>query len=108
MQTKRALGNQHANDETVFKKNNIVALKADNTENSIEINQLLDGLGNTQHGLPYYVLYQPGKPEPIHFNAAFATSAGFLSRLGFDESKQSEAPSTSAVESKSETGRFVP
>ena len=91
-----------------FEKYNIVALKADNTENSVEINQLLDGLGNTLHGLPYYVLYRPGRPEPIHFNAAFATPAGFLSRLGFDESKPAEPPSTSAVESKSEAGRFDP
>ncbi|MEZ6094527.1 MAG: protein-disulfide reductase DsbD family protein [Pirellulaceae bacterium] len=52
-----------------FEENNIVALKADNTEESKEINRFLDQFGNTAHGLPYYAVYHPEKDEPLHFGA---------------------------------------
>ncbi len=69
--------------KTYFASHNIVPLKADNTENSAEINALLDGLGNTTHGLPYYVLILPDRPDdPLHFGGVtFLRAEDFLKRI---------------------------
>lgn len=69
--------------KSYFAKHNIVPLKADNTENSAEINALLDRLGNTQHGLPYYALFLPDSPEePYHFGGVtFFRPEDFLKRI---------------------------
>ncbi len=64
-----------------FRTNGIVALKADNTRESVEINELLDRLGNRSHGLPYYALFTPGETDPVHFNGAFISARGFLQRI---------------------------
>jgi thiol:disulfide interchange protein len=86
-----------------FKENNIAALKADYTNESPEIAELLDGFGNTTHGLPYYAIYHPQRSEPIHFGATLMTRpADLISRLkpGLVPEGQagSSGPASSAAE----------
>ncbi len=65
-----------------FNQHQIVALKADNTVESAEINEFLDQFGNTAHGLPYYAIYHPDRAEPLHFGSqTFLGPEDFLKRI---------------------------
>ncbi len=84
-----------------FEQNNIVALKADNTEESKEIKMLLDGLGNTANGLPYYAIYDPARSEPLHFGSqTFLGPQDFISRIqpGLPKEPSSTIPAVQEVQ----------
>ena len=46
-------------------ENGIVTIKADKTEDSPEIDQLLTELGNNAGAIPFYAIYPRGGGEPI-------------------------------------------
>jgi thiol:disulfide interchange protein len=59
------------NTETVAKwirQNGVVAIRADKTQTSPEIDQLLVELGNTGRGIPYYAVFPGRGGEPITFD----------------------------------------
>ena len=65
--------------KSYFKDNRIVALKADRDRDPA-VDQLLIELGNSAKAIPYYAIYQPGKP-PVHFEGYFMSSESFLEKF---------------------------
>ena len=64
-----------------FKSNNVIVLKADKSQDSPEVDQLLLELGNSTKAIPYYALLQPDE-KPVHFNGVYLTPDLFLNQLG--------------------------
>ncbi len=51
-----------------IRQNGVVAMKADKTQESPDIDQLLVELGNTGRGIPFYAIYPGRGGEPITFD----------------------------------------
>jgi thiol:disulfide interchange protein len=49
-------------------KNEVVTIKADKTQTSPEIDQLLVELGNAGRGIPFYAIYPGSGGDPITFD----------------------------------------
>jgi suppressor for copper-sensitivity B len=54
--------------KSVVKKNGVVAIRADKTRSSPEIDALLVELGNTGRGIPFVAIYPSNGDEPILFD----------------------------------------
>ncbi len=62
--------------------NNIVALKADMTRESPEINALLVKLGNHAKAIPFYAIYPANRPDqPIVLDGVFGSPKPVLQAL---------------------------
>ena len=59
----------------------IVVMKADKTEPSPEIDNLLIEFGNSATAIPYYAVYRPNE-EPVHFQGNFLSPTGFMAKAG--------------------------
>ena len=66
----------------------IVVMKADKTDPSPEIDNLLIEFGNTATAIPYYAVYRPDE-EPVHFQGNFLSPTGFMAKAGILTSKVS-------------------
>ena len=63
-------------------RNKIVALKADKTRESPEIDALLVKLGNHAKAIPFYAIYPAGQPDkPIVLDGVFASPDRVLEAL---------------------------
>ena len=56
-------------------------MKADKSQSEAEVNRLLEELGNTGGGIPYYAIFVPGQDEPIHFDGIFCSADPILEKL---------------------------
>ena len=63
-----------------FESNDVLVLKADKSQDSPEVDQLLQELGNSTKAIPYYALIQPGE-TPVHFDGVYLTPSLFLNEL---------------------------
>ncbi len=62
--------------------NNIVAIKADKTKDSPDIDALLVKLGNHAKAIPFVAVYPAGQPDkPIVLDGVFASPAPVLEAL---------------------------
>lgn len=59
--------------KTLFEQLKVVAMKADKTLPSPEIDQLLEKLGNETKAIPCYAVYVPGREEPVFFDGLIST-----------------------------------
>lgn len=59
----------------------IVVMKADKTDPSPEIDNLLIEFGNAATAIPYYAVYRPNE-EPVHFDGNFLSPKGFMAKAG--------------------------
>lgn len=73
--------------KSVVEDQNIVVLKADMTEDNLEVDNKLIELGNTSKAIPYYAVLRPGKP-PHHFKGNFTLGGAkeFLDTAGISHS----------------------
>lgn len=73
---------------STLKDQNVIVLKADMTEDNIDIENKLVEFGNTAKAIPYYAVYRPGE-APHHFDGNFVTvgAKGFLDRAGIVSNK---------------------
>lgn len=61
--------------------NDVIVLKADKSNDSPEVDQLLLELGNSSKAIPYYALLQ-SDTSPVHFNGVFLSPGLFLDQVG--------------------------
>ena len=54
--------------KSVVKENGVVAIRADKTRTSPEVDALLVELGNTGRGIPFLAIYPGNGDEPILFD----------------------------------------
>ena len=66
-------------------------LKADKSNDAPHVDALLSDLGNTEHFIPYYAVFRPGK-EPVHFNGVFRSPEQFLERAGLIGESMEKTP----------------
>ncbi len=59
----------------------MIVLKADKTDDSPEVDQLLLELGHASRGIPYYALMRPDS-GPVHFEGVYFSPSQFLNQLG--------------------------
>ena len=78
--------------------NKIVAIKADKTRESPDIDALLVKLGNPAKAIPFYVIYPAGQPDkPIVLDGVFASPDRVLEAL-----KRAVGKSSTAAVSRSD------
>ena len=71
----------------LIRREGIVAIRADKTVPSPEIDRLLRQLGNNSASIPYYAVFPDDNPtKPITLEGIFSSSAAFVSALGSDTS----------------------
>lgn len=58
--------------KSLFRQHDVIAVKADKDKVE-EVDELLRELGNTATAIPYYAVFAPGLPEPIHFGGNVLT-----------------------------------
>ena len=61
--------------------NDVIVLKADKSNDSPEVDQLLLELGNSSKAIPYYALMQPDS-KPVHFDGVYLSPTLFLDQMG--------------------------
>ena len=67
---------------TFITNNNIVAIKADKTKDSPDIDALLVKLGNHAKAIPFYAIYPAGQPDkPIVLDGVFLSPDRVLEAL---------------------------
>lgn len=57
-----------AETKALFAEHKIVAMKADKTVKSPEIDRILEELGNTGKAIPFYAVFVPGSDKPVVFD----------------------------------------
>ena len=81
---------------TFITNNNIVAIKADKTKDSPDIDALLVKLGNHAKAIPFYAIYPAGQPDkPIVLDGIFASPDRVLEALRQAVGKTSTAAASS-------------
>ena len=76
--------------KTYFEEKGVVTLKADFTDYSPEISEILKQLGNEATAIPYYAYFRQGEKAPVHFNGLFLTPQSFLDKLQSEETLQKQ------------------
>jgi len=74
--------------KSYFDDEGVITLKADFTDYSPEISEILKQLGNEATAIPYYAFYRKGDTKPVHFNGLFLTPQSFLDKLQEQMSQQ--------------------
>lgn len=91
--------------KTYFDDQGVITLKADFTDYSPEISEILKQLGNEATAIPYYAYYGKGDTKPVHFNGLFLTPQSFLDKLEEQVSLQKTATAKSEPPPASSAGR---
>ncbi|MFM7117146.1 MAG: thioredoxin family protein [Planctomycetota bacterium] len=76
--------------KTYFEEKGVITLKADFTDYSPEISEILKQLGNEATAIPYYAYFRQGEKAPVHFNGLFLTPQSFLDKLKNEETLQKQ------------------
>ena len=85
--------------------NNIVAIKADKTTDSPDIDALLVKLGNHAKAIPFYAIYPAGQPDkPIVLDGVFASPDRVMEALR----KAVQNTPTAAAASSNTPGSYPP